>query len=363
LVFEIPGCLIVERWSARKWFTRIMVSWGLITVLMAFIRTPMHFYVVRILLGAAEAGFFPGIIVYLSHWFRASDRAKAGSIFMIAIPVANMLGSVLASWLLGVHWFHLPGWRWLFIVEGIPAIVFGIVTAFYLTDWPREARWLSPEGRVWLTTELEREAAAKNAVRSYKTWEALRQPAVLQLTAIYFCAICGSYGLTIWLPTFLKRASGLSNSTVALLAAVPYLGSLIGMLLNGWHSDRTGERRWHAAIPLLLSAVGFALAIVPGADFRFSYLCLITAALTNSFLPAFWAIPYSFLSDSAAASSTGLINSLGNLGGFAAPFIVGYLRERTQSFAPGFLFIIACLLLGFLLTLNLPKASSAEVQS
>ena len=167
LLFEIPGCLIVERWSARKWFARIMVTWGLITILMAFIRTPMHFYIVRILLGVAEAGFFPGILVYLTHWFRSEDRAKACAMFMIAIPVANIVGSPLGGWLLGVHWFGLQGWRWLFIVEGIPAIVFGVITVFYLTDWPREARWLAPEERNWITNELAQEALAKKTTRSY----------------------------------------------------------------------------------------------------------------------------------------------------------------------------------------------------
>src|SRR4029077_14124325 len=160
---EIPGCLMVERWSARKWFARIMVTWGLVTVLMAFIRTPMHFYLVRILLGAFESGFFLGILLHLTHWFRAEDRAKACAMFMIAIPVANIIGSPLGGWLLGVPWFGLQGWRWLFIVGGIPAIVFGIITVFYLTDWPREARWLPPQERDWITAELEQEALAKKA--------------------------------------------------------------------------------------------------------------------------------------------------------------------------------------------------------
>ena len=360
LVFEIPGTLIVERWSARKWFARIMVTWGLITVLMAFIKTPMQFYVVRILLGAAEAGFFPGVIVYLSHWFPAADRAKAGSIFFLGIPVANIFGSPLAGWLLGVHWFGLPGWRWLFIVEGIPAIVFGIATIFYLTDWPREARWLSVEEREWLTAELEREAAAKKAAHSYGTWEAMLQPAVLRLTLIYFCVTSCTYGLTIWLPTFLKAASGRSNLAVSTLSMLPYLLLLAGLLFNGWHSDRTGERRWHTAVPLIVSALGFALAIVPGTGLWFACASVIAAGFANAFLPSFWAIPYTFLGESGAAASTGLINSLGNLGGFAAPFVLGYLLDRTHSFTLGFLCVVAGLVVGIFLIFTLPKPAAAS---
>jgi ACS family tartrate transporter-like MFS transporter len=353
LLFEIPGCIIVERWSARKWFARIMVTWGLITVLMAFIRTPTHFYVVRILLGAAEAGFFPGVLVYLTHWFRSEDRAKAGAMFMIAIPVANIIGSPLGGWLLGVHWFGLQGWRWLFIVEGIPAILFGIITVFYLTDWPREARWLPPEEREWITAELEQEAQAKKATRSYKILEALRQPTVIQLTLIYFFAVSSIYSLSIWLPTFLKRASGMSNLAVTMLSVIPYLAVLLAMLFNGWHSDRTNERRWHTAIPLMLGVAAFALTILSGSHFWFAFACLTVASTANAFLPSFWPVPSAFLGESAAAASIGLINSIGNLGSLVTPSVIGYFLDRTHSFTPGFLYVIVSLLIAIFLILTL----------
>lgn len=353
LLFEIPGCLIVERWSARKWFARIMVTWGLITVLMAFIRTPAHFYAVRILLGAAEAGFFPGVLVYLTHWFRSEDRAKASAMFMIAIPVANIIGSPLGGWLLGVQWFGLQGWRWLFIVEGIPAIVFGVITVFYLTDWPREARWLAPEEREWIIAELEQEALAKKATRSYKTWEALLQPTVIQLTLIYFFAVSSIYSLTIWLPTFLKRASGMSDLSVTMLSILPYVAVLLAMLFNGWHSDRTNERRWHTAIPLMLGAAAFALTILAGSHFWFAFACLTVAASANAFLVSFWPVPSAFLGESAAAASIGLINSIGNLGSFVTPSVIGYFLDRTHSFTPGFLYVIASLLIAIFLMLTL----------
>jgi D-galactonate transporter len=360
LLFEIPGCLIVERWSARKWFARIMVTWGLVTVLMAFIRTPMHFYAVRILLGICESGFFPGILVYLTHWFRAEDRAKACAMFMIAIPVANIIGSPLGGWLLGVRWFALAGWRWLFIVEGIPAILFGIITLFYLTDWPREARWLAPEEREWITSELEEEARVKKAERSYKTWEALRQPAVIRLTVIYFFAVSSIYSLTIWLPTFLKRASGMSDLAVTMLSILPYVAVLLAMLLNGWHSDRTNERRWHTAIPLLFGVVAFALTILAGAHFWFAFVCLIVASSANAFLPSFWPMPSAFLGESAAAASIGLINSIGNLGSLVTPSVIGYFLDRTHSFTPGFLYVIASLLIAIYLVLTLPLRAASE---
>jgi ACS family tartrate transporter-like MFS transporter len=354
LLFEIPGCLIVERWSARKWFARIMVTWGLITVLMAFIRTPTHFYLVRVLLGAAEAGFFPGILVYLTHWFRPEDRAKASAMFMIAIPVANIIGSPLGGWLLGVHWLGIQGWRWLFIVEGIPAIVFGIITVFYLTDWPREARWLASEEREWITAELEREALAKKAARSYKIWEALLQPTVIQLTVIYFFAVSSIYSLTIWLPTFLKRASGMSDLSVTMLSILPYVAVLLAMLFNGWDSDRTSERRWHTAIPLMLGVVAFALTILSGSHFWFAFACLTVASTANAFLPSFWPVPSAFLGESAAAASIGLINSIGNLGSFVTPSVIGYFLDRTHSFTPGFLYVIVSLLIAIFLLLTLP---------
>jgi MFS transporter, ACS family, tartrate transporter len=362
LLFEIPGCLIVERWSARKWFARIMVSWGLITVFTGFIHSAGQFYTVRVLLGAAEAGFFPGIIVFLTHWFCAEDRAKAAAVFVAAIPVANIIGSPLAGWLLGVHWLGMAGWRWLFIFEGIPAIVFGIVTYSYLTDWPREARWLTAEERDWTTAQLEQEIAAKKAVRSPTAWQSLRQREVIQLTIVYFLGVSSIYSLTIWLPTYLKRASGMSNLTVTMLAMIPYVVLLPVMLWNGWHSDRTGERRWHTAIPLLLGVASFLLTILAGSHFWIAFFGLTVASMANAFLPSFWPMPSLFLGESAAAASIGLINSIGNLGSLITPAVIGYFLDRTHSFTPGFLYVIGTLLLSviFLFSVRLPQPSRSS---
>ncbi len=353
-LFEIPGALIVERWSARKWIARILITWGLVTVLVALIHTPAQFYGARFFLGAAEAGFFPGIIVYLTHWFRHEDRARAGALFMSAIPISNVLGSPLAGWLLGVRWLGIPGWRWLFILEGIPAVLLGLTTLFYLTDWPREARWLRPDEREWIAGELERERTAKSAAGSWTVRQALRQRDVILLALVYFFALIGLYGFNFWFPTILKRATGLPNLTVTSIAALPYLLGTALMVWNGWHSDRTGEWRWHTAAIIGSCGIFMALSIGAGGSLWISLGFLILAgACTTAFMPSFWSLPTTFLSESAAAASIGLINSVGNLGGFAGPYFVGKLSSLTGSFTFSMIFMIVALLLSAVLVLGL----------
>src|ERR1019366_4297939 len=330
-LFEIPGALIVERWSARRWIARILISWGFVTTLVALIQTPMQFYGARFFLGVAEAGFFPGIIVYLTHWFRHEDRARAGALFMAAIPVANVMGSPLAGWLLGVHWFGIPGWRWLFILEGIPAVLLGIMTLLHLTDWPHQANWLPPEEQEWITGELRREKEAKAAAAgAWTIRRALGNREVILLALIYFLALIGLYGFNFWFPTILKRATGLPNLTVTMLAALPYLLGVFAMLWNGWHSDRTSERRWHTAVILALCGAFMALAVGFQANLWAGLgLLVLSGACTTAFMPSFWQLPTAMLSESAAAASIGLINSVGGLGGFVGPYVVGYLRTLT----------------------------------
>jgi MFS transporter, ACS family, tartrate transporter len=353
-IFEIPGALIVEHWSARRWIARILITWGIVTVFVAAVHTPRQFYLARFLLGLAEAGFFPGLVVYLTHWFRAEDRAKAVAMFMAAIPISNIIGSPFAGWILGVHWLGLPGWRWLFVMEGIPAVIFGIHTLFYLTDRPAQAKWLRADEREWIAEELRREKEAKSRVLSLSVWQALRRREVLLLTLCYFLGIIGIYGFIIWFPTILKRATGLPNMAVTLLAALPYVVGLGAMLWTGWHSDRVRERRWHTAVPLLLGGVCLGLALALRSDLLLSFLSMIVVgACTMAFMPPFWALPTELLTASAAAASIGLINSVGNLGGFAGPFFVGYLRTRTGSFAPGLIFLLVSLLLSGIVVLAL----------
>src|SRR5499425_2156050 len=338
VILEIPGTMIVERWSARRWLTHIMISWGIVTMGMAFIRTPHQFYTVRFLLGLAEAGFFPGIIVYLTHWFIYEDRAKAVAGFMAAIPLAYAVGSPISGLLLRVHWGGLRGWQWLFILEGLPALFFGVITWFYLSDWPHQAKWLPAGEREWVINQLESEKRAKKAVRAYTVWQAVRHRDVLILTALHFVQNGSAYALAFWLPTMLKRLSGLSDFKVTLLVALPNLLGFLAMQVNGWHSDRTAERRWHTAIPLWVTAA--ALLVLSAANWGTipSLLLLsVAAASLLAFLPSFWAMPSAFLSDSAAAMATGTINCIASgLGGFLGPAFVGLQAARTHSFRSGF---------------------------
>jgi MFS transporter, ACS family, tartrate transporter len=359
-LFEIPGALIVERWSARRWIARILITWGFVTIFMAAVHTPREFYLARFLLGVAEAGFFPGIVVYLTHWFRYEDRAKAGALFMAAIPMSSIIGSPLSGWILSQRWSQIAGWRWLFILEGIPAILFGLLTLAYLTDWPAQAKWLAADEREWISGELQSEKSAKARERSWTTWEAMRSREVIHLTLVYFFAIIGIYGFVIWFPTIVQRATGLPNMAVTLLSALPYVVGLAAMLFNGWHSDRTGERRWHTAFPLFLGAAGLAVAISSGSNLLLGFVSMIVVgACTTAFMPSFWALPTAILSESAAAASIGLINSVANLGGFAGPFFIGYLRTITNSFTPGLVFLLVSLAIsgGLALTLRVQKAA------
>ncbi|HEY4781880.1 MAG TPA: MFS transporter, partial [Chthoniobacterales bacterium] len=289
---------------------------------------------------------------YLTHWFRYEDRAKVIAFFYAAYPISFIIGSPLAGWLLGISWLGLRGWRWLFILEGIPAILFGIITIFYLTDWPKQAKWLPADEREWITEQLLKEKQAKQRVRSFGVWEALRHRDVVLLTLCYFCALTGGYGVSFWLPTILKRLSGLTDFQVTLLAALPYVAGFISQQINGWHSDLTRERRWHAAIPIFCCGAALLLAVLFRANVALSVaMFTLMGAGYFAFHPGFWPIPTQFLSESAAAACVGLINSVGNLGGFVGPMMMGYLVTRTKSFAAGMLYLVGSLFLSSILML------------
>jgi ACS family tartrate transporter-like MFS transporter len=340
VLFEIPGALIVERWSARKWIARIMVSWGAVSILTGFVHTPRQFYAARFFLGIAESSFFPGMIVYLTHWFRQRDRARAIACLYAAIPTASLVGSPIAGWLLGAHWPWLAGWRWLFILEGTPAIVLGIVTIFYLTDRPAQARWLPRDERDWLINELQQEQQAKKEIRNYTIRQAFCDRRVLGLIAAWFLALTGALGSIYWIPTFVKRLSGSSDRGVTSLLLVPALIGIFGMLFNGWHSDRSAERRWHTASPLVAGGLMFGLLIPARHDAPLALLFLLVGSgILYAFYPVFWAMPTMILSESAAAATFGLINTIGPLGGFAGPYVIGFLNDRTHSLTASFGFI------------------------
>ena len=340
VLFEIPGAIIVERWSARKWIARIMISWGAITILTGFVHTAGQFYVARFFLGAAESSFFPGLIVYLTHWFRQRERSRAVACFYTAVPAASLIGSPLAGWLLTVHWWQLAGWRWLFILEGIPAIALGLITLFYLTDWPAQARWLPREEREWIVRELQTELEAKKKIRNYTVMEAFRDPRIFRLTVAWFFALTGGLGTIYWIPTFIKRVSGFPVTQVTYLLAIPALIGVVGMVINGWHSDKTCERYWHAAIPLVTTGSMFALAISARQQAPMATLfLLIGSGFFYACYPTFWTIPTLTLSESAAAATFGLINSIGQLGGFVGNYAIGFLNDRTHSSSASFGFI------------------------
>jgi ACS family tartrate transporter-like MFS transporter len=340
VLFEIPGAIIVERWSARKWIARIMISWGIVTILTGFVQTAGQFYAARFVLGIAESSFFPGMIVYLTHWFRLRERSRAIACLYAAVPAGSLIGSPLAGWLLGVHWRLLAGWRWLFVLEGIPAIVLGSITIFYLTDWPAQAGWLPQDERDWLVNELQAELQAKRKIRNYTMMEAFCDLRTLRLIFAYFLALTGALGTIYWIPTFVKRLSGLPTAAVTSLLLIPALMGIAGMLINAWHSDRTAERHWHSAIPLVAAGSTFGLLTVFRHEVPLAIACLLMGSgFFYAFYPVFWSIPTAMLSESAAAATFGLINSIGQLGGFAGNYAIGFLNDRTHSLAASFALI------------------------
>jgi ACS family tartrate transporter-like MFS transporter len=362
LLLDIPGSLIVERWSARKWIARIMVSWGMVATLMGFTGTALfgpwsakgQFYTLRLLLGIAEAGFFPGVIVYLSHWFRLEDRARAKAYFMLAQPAAIAAGVPVSRWILeNVHWLGWPGWRWVFILEGVPPILLGLVTLRYLTDRPHQAGWLSGEEQSWLASELEKEARAKTAAGRVRIRDGLRHPQTLLLTAIYFLIVMGNQALIFFLPSIADNMQSMSVTARTLVAALPYVCSAAGILLNGIWAQRSKELRLHTAVPMMATGAMLCLAILAGERLGLVIVLFCLAGLTSqAYLPAFWTLPTALLGKSAAAAAVGFI-SLGNVGGFAGPSIFGALRTATGHYETGLWFLAGCMVLAGVLAMRI----------
>jgi len=362
VLFEIPGAIIVERWSARKWIARIMISWGIVTILTGFVQTATQFYIARFMLGAAESSFFPGMIVYLTHWFCSRDRSRAIACLYAANPAAALIGSPLAGWLLGVHWLSMAGWRWLFILEGIPAVFVGVITLLYMTDRPAQAAWLDPDEQNWLIDELETELQAKKQLRNHTIKEAFCDRQILTLSTAYFLALTGALGTVYWIPTFLKRISGFSNRTITSLLLIPALIGFVGMLLNGWHSDKTSERHWHTATPLLMASSMFFLLVLTRHDAPIAIaFLLLGSGVMYAYYPTFWTMPTIVLGESAAAATFGLINSLGQLGGLFGNYTIGLLNDRTHSLVASFGFIALVYAVSGNLVLRLRTRRSNDV--
>src|SRR3954452_4244985 len=358
-LFEVPSNLILETVGARLWIARVMITWGIISAAFAFIQGETSFYVLRFLLGVAEAGFFPGIIVYLSYWFPARRRAQVVSFFMAAAPISTVLGSPLSSALLEMHGvLGLRGWQWMFLLEAVPAIILGFVVFFFLTDRPEKATWLASDERDWLVSTMNAEHAAKGAKAHHGIWSGLSDMRVLALSLIYFGTSAGLYTLGIWAPQIIRQFD-LSTMQVGLLNAVPPTVAIVAMIIWARHSDRTGERTWHVVIACLVAAVGLALAGLAGS------VLTVVAALTlvnigiSSAKPPLWSMPTMFLSGSAAAAGIATINAIGNLGGFVGPTVIGWIKDTTGSFLGGLYVVAGLLCLSAVLTLLLAGSQRA----
>ena len=360
VALQIPGALLVERWSARRMICATMIAWGSLTALTALVQTPAQLYMARFVLGAAEAGFFPGVIVYLSHWFMREDRAKATSNFMAAIPMSFIIGSPIAGWILGHNWLAVAGWRWLFFLEGMPAIVLGVAAFFYLTDWPGEATWLASERRQWIEQKLQQEKAIGTEATTLR--QALGSRTILLLASVTFLNYFAIYTFVFWFPTMLKRQSGFSDVNVGLLGAIPYLALFVAMQVNGYLSDKSRERHWHSAIPLFIAAAGFLGLASQPRSIPLSLALFTMVAMGSAYFPAFWAIPTEILSQSAAAVAVGMINAVGSVAGFAGPYLFGYLTTRTGSFSYGLAVMMVSALAGGLLMLCTPRGARAVVR-
>lgn len=375
-LLEIPGTLIVERWSARRWISRIMISWGIVASLTAFVTTPMQFYVSRFLLGLAEAGFFPGVIVFLTRWFIRQDRARAFALFLMATPVAQVISPVLSGALLnvgmtemvdGVMVTHpavlgLHGWQWVFIVWGVPAVVLGVMVLVWLTDRPAQAKWLEPDERAALEAEIEKERA-EHALRKsghLTLFQALRQPRVLLLALAYFCVVTANYGTEFFMPKLLQTWYNLKISEITYLVILPPIFALGAQMFVGWSSDRSGERRLHTAIPIAVGGLTLALAPASVGVLPLTMALLICARTgVKAYQPAFWTLPSTFLTATAAAGSVGFINSVGNLGGFVGPMVMGQVQNVTGSFTGALWFLGGMMGLSVVIVLLLFRAKPA----
>ena len=359
VIFEIPSNLIMMRVGARIWIARIMITWGLVSICMMFVRTPFSFYLLRFLLGVAEAGFFPGMILYLTHWIPSTERARAFALFLTSTALAGVVGGPISAALFEMAGVYgLRGWQWLFLLEGVPAVLLGFVTLLYLVDKPEQANWLSSTEKNWLKETMKKEQEEKIFTHDFTLWQTLKHPRVWQLCLLYFSVVISFYGVAFWLPQIVKSFSGLGNSTVAVLSAVPYVSASICMVLIANHSDRVRERRWHVAVPAFAGCVGLGLAVfflenhypLPA----FFSICLAASGIWSTLGP-FWSLPTAFLTGTAAAGGVALINSIGNVGGFVGPYVIGYIRQRTQSFTGGMLVLAATLLIAGFLALRVKE--------
>jgi ACS family tartrate transporter-like MFS transporter len=354
-IFEVPSNLILARVGARRWIARIMISWGIAAMAMTAVRGAASFFAIRFMLGLAEAGFFPGVILYLTFWFPAREQARAVAQFMTATALAGVIAGPISGALLELHGLAgLSGWQWLFILEGLPAVVLGVLVLRYLPDGPKNADWLEVGERDALLSLLEDDRRHGTQKRQRSFVEAISNSTVWILSLVYFAIVFGLYGVTFWLPQIIRSFGNRSDFGIGLLSAIPFVGAAIAMVLVGRASDLSGERRWHLAVCAAVGAAGLVLASMTRSPaLSLGALSIAAVGIWGTFGP-FWAMPPEFLSGTAAAGSIALVNSIGNLGGFAGPYLVGMVKQATHSFAGGMLLMAASLVAGGVLALTLP---------
>ena len=354
-LFEVPSNLLLQRVGARRWIARIMISWGVAAMAMTLVRGVASFFSVRFILGMAEAGFFPGVILYLTFWFPAREQARAVALFMTATALAGIIAGPVSGALLELHGFAgLSGWQWLFILEGLPAVILGVLVWLYLPNRPDDAAWLEVDERDALSMRLEQERRLSTHIRQRSLGEAISNSKVWILSLIYFAIVFGLYGVTFWLPQIIQGFGHRSDFEIGLLSAIPFVGAAVAMVFAGIASDRSGERRWHLAFCATVGAAGLMLASMTHAPLlSLGALSIAAAGISGTFGP-FWAMQGEFFSGTAAAGAIALVNSIGNLGGFAGPFIVGMVKQRTHSFVGGMIVMAASMVAAGVIALTLP---------
>ncbi len=340
VLFMVPSNVILDKVGVRQWVAVIMVAWGLISSAMAFVTGPTSFYILRFLLGAAEAGFFPGMILYMTFWFPANVRARITGLFLLAVPLSSVLGAPASAVLLGIEGLGLEGWQWLFIIQGAPAVILGFVVLKVLTNKPTEAAWLTPDEKTWLIGTLDAERVARAPYQTARLGDVFKSVRVWLFGLMYFGIVISVYGLTLWLPQIIKEFGGLTNIEVGFLTAVPYALAAAAMYLWGAHSDSTGERTWHVAAPALVGGIALAFSAYLGAAPALAFVALVVASIgIYATLPSFWTLPTAILSGTGAAGGIALVTALGNTGGYVGPALVGYIRDLTQSYTYGLLML------------------------
>jgi ACS family tartrate transporter-like MFS transporter len=356
-LFEVPSNILMSKYGARKWIARILITWGIVAAGTSFVQDVTHLYILRFILGIMEAGFFPGIILYLTFWFRAKDRAKVISIFMLGLPFAYIFGAPFSGLILDhIHWMGISSWRWMFFLEGIPAVFLGICTLFLLLDKPEDAKWLTDKEKAWLHKELESEkqAVMKNNKHSKSTKKAIFGPMIWLLAIVYFSKTLAIYGVGFFAPQIIDSfTEGLSSTTVGLITAIPYIFAAIVMILWGRHSDKTNERRWHIAIPIAVCAIALlAFGFTSNPILVIALLCIINGAVFSLYGP-FWTLPSLFLTGTSVAAGIAAINSIANLGGFVGPYVIGAVNDATGSIYGGLVVIAVVCIIAFIVIVSL----------